>query len=438
MKILVSITAALLIAVSGGSGFCIWNLDRQIDDSMNRLQDSVQEMIENLNDTIDTDEELIFTDIDEIHHTLADYSLSLHEEITETETKIAGCAQRTADLKVKTTATEEYIESHLVEAQSIYEKAREATVRIAWRGYHIGSGFIVSFPTRYGSYEEYVITSYDVAEIPIYVQILDDMFYPTFRITLNDGRVYRVTLYACSKEMNIALLKFVPFKSTEPYSIRDFRPLPSLTLADSSDISVADPVFVIGSPDDEETYRLGLKDSLTAGIISQTGRISNLIQFDTAVNIGESGSPLLNKNADVIGIFLYRVNPLFGEGVSFAAPSNQVKKIGALLTGNSAIMMLREPVYIYDYPDTGITVADLLPKDIVANGNTIHSGVKVTELSTTADIRKGDIITGIDDYPVQTSDDFYSCIVEHYSTGDEITLRIIRDGNEIFSPLILD
>lgn len=448
MKILVSITAALLVILCGGSGFCIWNLNRQIDDSMTELRYSVQEMIENLNNTIDADEELIFKDIVGIHHTLDEYSVSLQEEITETETKIALYTQRTGDIKSKTATIEERIKNCRIDTQSIYEKAREATVRISYKGFYLGSGFIVSFPTRSTYYQEaYVVTNFYIIDIitqphhPLYNA--EDS---TVMITLSDGRIFRGDIFAGSRESNIALLKFLPVDYTVPYSTRDFLPLSPLSLADSSAVTIGDPVFIVGSPDDGSKYRMGLKESLTSGFVSQIKRgsyipgnfLADMIQFDAAINFGNGGSPLLNKDGKVIGLVTARINPLLGEGISFALSSNQIKKVSELLKGKSEINFFGQLDFTYKQPDTGITVTDLLPKDIVANGNTIHSGVKVTELSTTTDIRKGDIITGIDDYPIQTSDDFYSCIVEHYSVGDEITLEVIRNGNPISVKLTLE
>ena len=87
---------------------------------------------------------------------------------------------------------------------------------------------------------------------------------------------------------------------------------------------VGDAVYAVGNP-------LGLTHSLTAGIVSATDRtiptgrgpLSGLIQFDAAVNPGNSGGPLLNRAGQVVGIVTALANPAnqdFFVGIGFAVP----------------------------------------------------------------------------------------------------------------------
>jgi S1-C subfamily serine protease len=88
---------------------------------------------------------------------------------------------------------------------------------------------------------------------------------------------------------------------------------------------VGDTVFAVGNP-------LGLRASLTAGVVSATGRtitppsgpaLEGLIQFDAAVNPGNSGGPLLNRAGQVVGVVTALANPAnqdFFVGVGFAVP----------------------------------------------------------------------------------------------------------------------
>lgn len=88
---------------------------------------------------------------------------------------------------------------------------------------------------------------------------------------------------------------------------------------------VGDPVFALGHP-------LGLKGSLSAGVVSALDRtievdsdetLKGLIQFDAAVNPGNSGGPLLNKAGQVVGIVTGLANPSqqnFFVGIGFAVP----------------------------------------------------------------------------------------------------------------------
>jgi S1-C subfamily serine protease len=88
---------------------------------------------------------------------------------------------------------------------------------------------------------------------------------------------------------------------------------------------VGDNVFADGNP-------LGLQASLSAGVVSATGRsvrsengrtLDDLIQFDAAVNPGNSGGPLLNRDGQVVGIVTALANPAkqaFFVGIGFAVP----------------------------------------------------------------------------------------------------------------------
>ena len=90
-------------------------------------------------------------------------------------------------------------------------------------------------------------------------------------------------------------------------------------------VKVGDAVFAVGHP-------LGLLNSLSAGVVSGLGRsipiddntkLDDLIQFDAAVNPGNSGGPLLNRNGQVIGIVTALANPSeqnFFVGIGFAVP----------------------------------------------------------------------------------------------------------------------
>jgi S1-C subfamily serine protease len=88
---------------------------------------------------------------------------------------------------------------------------------------------------------------------------------------------------------------------------------------------VGDEVFAVGNP-------LGLEASLTAGVVSATDRsvrsekgrnLNDLIQFDAAVNPGNSGGPLLNRGGQVVGIVTGLANPSrqsYFVGIGFAVP----------------------------------------------------------------------------------------------------------------------
>lgn len=99
-------------------------------------------------------------------------------------------------------------------------------------------------------------------------------------------------------------------------------------LGNANSAQVGDEVVAVGNP-------FGLYSSASAGVISgfertfnikgKDIRLENLIQFDAAVNPGNSGGPLLNRFGQVIGIVVGIVSPADGEffiGIGFAVPIN--------------------------------------------------------------------------------------------------------------------
>lgn len=101
------------------------------------------------------------------------------------------------------------------------------------------------------------------------------------------------------------------------------------TLGNPGSLRVGDEVYAVGNP-------LGLYGSLSAGVVSGLQRsfkpdsaggaeLKELIQFDAAVNPGNSGGPLLNRYGQVVGIVAALVNPSGDDsfsGIGFAVPIN--------------------------------------------------------------------------------------------------------------------
>jgi S1-C subfamily serine protease len=100
--------------------------------------------------------------------------------------------------------------------------------------------------------------------------------------------------------------------------------LPAATLRSTSDLAPGDEVIAVGFP-------FGIGPSVSSGVISGLKReyrspegrevLTNLIQFDAAVNPGNSGGPLLNRDGEVVGIVTALLNPTEQEvfiGIGFA------------------------------------------------------------------------------------------------------------------------
>ena len=139
-------------------------------------------------------------------------------------------------------------------------------------------------------------------------------------VTFLDGREYNAEIVGTDVYTDIAIIKVDS----------NLAVLHPLTMGDSSKLRVGESIAAIGNP-------FGLSGSMTAGIVSQLGRllpsesgysIPDIIQTDAAINPGNSGGPLLNMRAEVIGINT-AIQSTTGEftGVGFSIPSQTISKI---------------------------------------------------------------------------------------------------------------
>jgi putative serine protease PepD len=189
--------------------------------------------------------------------------------------------------------------------------------------------------------------------------------------------------------------------------------LKPLTLGDSSKVAVGDGVVAIGNP-------FGLDGTVTSGIVSAVGReisapddtpIENAIQTDAAINHGNSGGPLLNLQAQVIGVTSQIQSEGGGnDGVGFAVPSDTVKSIASQLIANGKV----------EHAFLGVTPTN------ASNGVGISS-VKQGSAADDAGLKVGDVVTEVDGKRV-TDQSQLRAIISAHKPGDTLSLTIRRDG----------
>ena len=165
-------------------------------------------------------------------------------------------------------------------------------------GFGIGSGIVVNS-------EAEILTALHIVENAAEIQI-----------GFADGTKTVAAIVDMDPERDIAVLT--------PAALPNFV-LPA-TIGSASSMRVGDEVFAVGNP-------LGLAGSMSAGVLSglerdfkPSGReqpLQGLIQFDAAVNPGNSGGPLLNRYGQVVGIVTGLINPSDQNvfiGIGFAVP----------------------------------------------------------------------------------------------------------------------
>jgi len=192
--------------------------------------------------------------------------------------------------------------------------------------------------------------------------------------------------------------------------------------------------------------------TLPAQVLQGTGRFSNpeIIQTDAAINPGNSGGPLLDIRGRVIGVnTAIRSTTGTNSGIGFAVPVNTVKRIVPTL--------IEEGAYRYPYLgisyDTRFTMAELagplgLPVthgaliDEVTPGTAaaqagLRGGNHEVEVMGTTVNAGGDIIVAIDGTKLRDFDDLIAYLVRETEVGQEVTLTVIRDGEELEIPVML-
>lgn len=256
-----------------------------------------------------------------------------------------------------------------------------------------GSGVIVSS-------DGYVVTNYHVINGSDYIQVV-----------LNDQRSYEAKVIGIDSQTDLALLKI------------EEKDLPFISYGNSDQVRIGEWVLAVGNP-------FNLTSTVTAGIISAKARninilsdysIESFIQFDAAVNPGNSGGALVNINGELIGIntAIASKNGSF-VGYSFAVPINIVKKIVADLIEFGEV----QRAYL------GLTIADLDAEKAAKIGIEDKIGIYVSGITSKgageeAGIKTGDIITGFGGYQVTSIPQLHEQLSK-YRPGDKVEIAVKR------------
>ena len=320
-------------------------------------------------------------------------------------------------------------ESKILSLTDIFEKAEPGVVRVNTQRNQtindvggVGSGFV--FDKR-----GHIITN---------AHVVNDSTKTI--VTFLDGRSYNAEIIGIDEYTDIGVIKVNA----------DFKLLQPLSLGDSSNLKVGEPITAIGNP-------FGLSGSMTSGIISQMGRllpsnsgfsIPDVIQTDAAINPGNSGGPLLNMRGEIVGINT-AIQSTTGEftGVGFAIPSQTVAKIVPTLIKEGE----------YKHPWIGISGKDIDPdtanilglKDtlgfliitVVEDSPAFDAGLIGSNETIKVEGREyligGDIITTVDGIDVRKIDDILIHLQRVKTVGDEMVLEILRENRTTSVTIIL-
>ncbi len=263
-----------------------------------------------------------------------------------------------------------------------------------FKRHSLGSGFIINK-------EGYILTNYHVIENA--TEII---------VTLSEEKKeYRAEPIGKDKKLDLALVKI---------DAKD--DLPVAVLGDSDELQIGEWVIAIGNP-------FGLGGTVTAGIVSQKGRVigagpyDNFIQTDASINPGNSGGPLFNVRGEVVGINTAIIAG--GQGIGFAIPINMVKDV---------LIQLKEKGRVVR-GWIGVTIQQITPDIALAMGLKEPGGALVSSVlpgdpADKAGIKPGDIIVEFDGKPIEEMNDLPR-IVAATPPGKKVKLKVIRGGKTL-------
>ena len=241
-------------------------------------------------------------------------------------------------------------------------------------------------------------------------------------VTLHDGRELEGTFVGGDVHTDIAVIK-VADDGLRPAS-----------LGDSSILLVGQDVVTIG-----HTLALGDTPTVSKGIISALDRtmaserditLVDLIQTDAIINLGNSGGPLANMRAEVVGITTSRLGAVEGIGFSInindaGMIANQLIELGAARRGFM-----------------GVVFADITPFAAIQLGlDRDLEGVMLTYVieggaSWDAGLRANDIILAMNGQPMPTTGDLLKFLVLH-PPGETVEVEALRDDERLTLTLTL-
>ncbi|MEV7776329.1 trypsin-like peptidase domain-containing protein [Kitasatospora sp. NPDC086791] len=245
----------------------------------------------------------------------------------------------------------------------------------------------------------------------------------TFTVTLaNSTKALDASLVGSYPESDLAVIRL----NSPPSAVKP------ATFGDSGKVELGQITLAMGSP-------LGLAGSVTQGIVSATGRtvtepqvagspgatIGNMVQTSAAINPGNSGGALVNLDSQVIGINTLaatepQANGAAAPGIGFAIPASTITSIADQLiqqgkvtnSGRAALGITARTSFDQQFQPAGAVIVEVSPGGPAA----------------TAGLQPGDVITKIDDTPVDSLNALTTALAS-LTPGSKTTVTYTRDGN---------
>ena len=252
------------------------------------------------------------------------------------------------------------------------------------------------------------------------------------RVGFSGGAKYPAKVVGADASSDLAVIRI----SAPPSALHP------LAFDSSGSAQPGDPVYAIGNP-------FGLDRTMTAGIVSATGRdiqapngitIPNAIQTDAPINHGNSGGPLLDGLGHVIGVNAQIQGGTVDAnvGVGFAIPSSAAQSVAQQLIAKghverSWIGLQVETIppgmskLVRGTPRQGVSIAR-----VVSGSPAAGAGLKPATHQVTADgetvLVGGDAIVDFDGKPLHTAAQLADAVARH-KPGDSVSIEVVRGGH---------
>ena len=200
----------------------------------------------------------------------------------------------------------------------------------------------------------------------------------------------------------------------------------ALRLGDSRELRIGQLVVAVGNP-------LGFQYSVTAGVVSALGRsirsrsgrlIEDVIQTDAALNPGNSGGPLVNSRAEVVGVNTAAIPS--AQGLCFAISINTAKIIATELIRRGIIVRSQIGVQAQTAPlHKQLRRFHELPQET----GVLVLGVAAQSPAASAGLREGDVLLDVNGTTLEGVDSLFSYLTED-AAGKRASFRVLR-GREV-------
>jgi putative serine protease PepD len=239
----------------------------------------------------------------------------------------------------------------------------------------------------------------------------------TVTVTFHNGKTAKATIVGTSVSNDLAVIKVD--------GVSDLTPA---VFAKSQSVEIGQSVVAAGAP-------LGLSETITSGIVSNTARpvrsgsnddaVYLAVQTDTAINPGNSGGPLVNLNGSVVGInsSIASTGSSDGSGqsgsigIGFAIPSDVAVRVAGELISAGKSTNAAMGVTVQGSDDTMASTTGVPLQTVVAGGAADKAGLVA-----------GDVVTSVNDFKTTTADGLIAA-TRFYAPGTTVSVTYTHGGS---------